>query len=101
MGSFQAHARIHPRPALRDCGPLAALVSGGAASWLRRCGEVSGQLLEVDAARLKLKLDRVGPTGDEAERGQLPAAAAAQLGTERIASVPQHGSLVLRRIRSP
>ena len=71
-------------------GPLAALASDRCGCRSRRCVEVGGQPLEVDAAGLQLKPDRVGPARDEAERGQLPAAAAAQLDTERIAGILQH-----------
>jgi len=39
---------------------------------------------------LELEPDRVGPSGSKPERGQLPAAAAAQLGSQRVAGIAQH-----------
>ena len=55
-----------------------------------RCAEIGGQLVEVDAACFQLEPDRVGPAGDQAESGQLLAAAAAQLCAERVAGILQH-----------
>ena len=55
-----------------------------------RSAELGGQPSQVDAVCLQQQSRRVGPAGDPAEPGQLPAAAAAELGAERVAGIAQH-----------
>src|SRR5882757_9862137 len=52
--------------------------------------ELGGQVVEVQAVCFELEAYRVGCPGGETERGELFAAAAAQLGAQRVAGVLQH-----------
>jgi len=102
------HSRAATLDAISPARPAAPGASGGLLAPFARVGradrlrpwlQVGGQLIGIYTACLQVEPDRVGPTGDEAERGQLPAAAAAQLRAERIAGILQHAvQQVLRPI---
>src|SRR6266536_604987 len=57
-------------------------------SW--RCAQVGDQPVEIHAACFQLEPHRVGPAGNKTESGQLSAAAAAQLCTERVTGILQY-----------
>ena len=56
----------------------------------RQGAQVGSEPVEVYALCLELKPDRLGLSGGKAGQGQLPAAAAAQLGSQRVAGIAQH-----------